>query len=100
MEYNYLKHSEKYYLLEWIRSDMTVKLSEYKAKTKFKADYSELEKKIDVISESQTYLNELYESARIDAKRNFDLENLLLIKQAEIEKLKQEMKQLNLEKEF
>lgn len=100
MELNYLKFSEQYYLLEWIRSDMFSKLSEYKTKTGFKLDYSELDKKISCISYSQAYITELYESHRIESKRNFDLEHLLLMKQTEIQKLKEDIKQLNQEKEF
>lgn len=100
MEYNWLIHSEKHYLLEWLRQDMDNKLSEYKQKTQFKLDYSELQKKPNALLEIQSYLMELWDSARIEAKRNFDLEHLLLVKQAEIEKLKEEIKQLNLEKQF
>jgi len=77
MEYNYLVHSEQYYKLEWLRQGMDSKLSEYKVKTKFSLDYSEFQNKIDIVSKTQTYLTELYESARIESKRNFDLEHLL-----------------------
>ena len=80
MELNYLNYSEQYYRLEWVRGDMDIKLSAYKQKTEFKLDYSELEKKIACVSTAQTYLTELYESHRIESKRNFDLEHLLLLK--------------------
>jgi len=80
MELNYLKYSEQYYRLEYVRGDMDNKLSAYKEKTEFKLDYSELEKKIACISGAQTYLTEIYESHRIETKRNFDLEHLLLMK--------------------
>lgn len=100
MELNYLKHSEQYYRLEYIRSDMDSRLSEYKVKTNNKLDYSELQKKINCIGDAQTYLTELYESHRIESKRNFDLEHLLLMKISEIEKLKEEIQKLNREKEF
>ena len=97
---DYLKFSQHYYELEAIRSDMFNKLSEYKLKTSFKLDYSALENKIEFISGAQSYMREVYESDRINAKRNYDLEHLLLVKQTEIEKLKEEIKQLNLEKQF
>ena len=87
---SYLEFGQHYYVLEHFINDLNVKLDTYKIKTSHKLDYSELENKIKMMQEAQTYLRRLWENNQIDVKRNFDLERILLEKTARIKELEKE----------
>lgn len=100
MDSNYLLFSQHYYALEALRSDMDSKLSEYKVKTNFNADYSTLEKKLEFITNAQIYLYEIFDRYRIQENKNAKMLMLLQEKADEINLLKEKIQKLELEKEF
>lgn len=86
--------------MEWLLNSLSLKLDEYKHKTNFKLDYSEQEQKIDVMVEISEYHFALWELAYQSNLAAFRTERTLQQMIWENEKLKQEIKQLNQEKEF
>ena len=84
-----------YYDVEWVISDMGIKMDEVKIKNP-NYDLADAQKKVFVLKRAQTYIHECADEIRIQRKRNFDLELIVQMKLKEIDELKKkiEMREL------
>ena len=73
MEIDYTVSRAHIYGLEFVRSEMELKVTEAKRKNK-DFDSTDAEKKIKAIADSQKYLNVLFEELERIKKINFELE--------------------------
>lgn len=102
-EYNFLEVGQAYYEIQWVINEMMLKLLDLQIadkKNEIIRDYTEAEKKIDIIRTAQSMLYSINDSLRIEKKRNCDLEFINIKHLKEIEDLKEEILKLNREKNF
>ena len=71
----FVKNRQFIYGLEFIRSEMELRLTEAKIKNP-NFDGSDAEKKIEMVAKTQTYLYELYETIQQKDKEIFEFEFL------------------------